>query len=183
MKRCRWAENVEPVYQAYHDEKWGVPCHDDRELFAMLILESFHCGLSWLIILKKRANFEKAFDNFDAEKMAEYGNEKIEELMNDTGIVRNRRKITAAIGSAKAYLETIKEFGSFDNYIWLFTEGKTVKNTDDEFRDRSELSDRVAKDMKKRGFGFMGTVTVYSYLQAVGVINDHETTCYRYNEV
>lgn len=180
MNRCAWAQNAEPIYQAYHDEKWGVACHDDRELFAMLILESFHCGLSWLLILKKRENFERAFDGFDPAKMAEYDENKIKMLMEDKGIVRNRRKIEAAVKNAKAYLETVKEFGSFDSYIWHFTGGMVIKNHDDVFRDRSELSDKVSKDMKKRGFGFMGTVTTYSYLQAVGVIDDHETSCFKY---
>ena len=182
-KRCRWAENVNELYTRYHDEQWGVPVRDDGELFEMLILESFHCGLSWLLVLTKREHFRAAFDGFDPHKMALYGEEKISELMENNGIIRNRRKIDAAVKNAAAFLRTQQEFGSFSNYIWSFTGGQTVKNTDDVMRTKSELSDKVAKDMKKRGFAFMGSVTVYSYLQAVGVINDHETSCFRYNEV
>ena len=183
IKRCKWAENVVPIYEKYHDVQWGVPVYDDHELFEMLVLESFHCGLSWLLVLKKREFFIEAFDGFDAEKIANYDSLKISQLLEDPKIIRNRGKILGTIENAKAFLQIQKEYGSFSSYIWSFTNGEVLKNTDDVFRDRSPLSDLVSKDLKKRGCKFLGTVTVYSYLQAVGVINDHETQCFRYNEV
>lgn len=182
-QRCKWAVSVSPVYEKYHDEQWGVPVYDDHTLFEMLILESFHCGLSWLIILNKREHFSLAFDGFIPENIANYKEDKVNELMLNKNIVRNRRKIMATIENAKAFLSIQKEFGSFSSYIWGFTKGETITNKSDVFLNHSPLSDMVAKDMKRRNMHFLGTVTVYSYLQAVGIINDHETSCFRYKEI
>ena len=180
LKRCCWAESASELYMAYHDQEWERPEHDDRKLFEMLILEGFQAGLSWLTILKKREAFRRAFDGFDPVIVAGYGSEKVEALMADSGIVRNRRKIQAAVQNAKAFLEIQKEFGSFDRYLWGFTDGQVILNTDDEVRASSELSDRISADLKRRGMNFVGTVIVYSFLQAVGVVNDHETDCWRH---
>lgn len=180
LKRCRWADPASELYIAYHDQEWGRPEHDDRKLFEMLILEGFQAGLSWLTILKKREAFRRAFDGFDPAIVAGYGPEKLETLMADSGIVRNRRKIQAAVQNAKAFLDIQKEFGSFDRYLWDFTGGQVILNTDDTVRASSELSDRVSADLKRRGMNFVGTVIIYSFLQAVGVVNDHETGCWRY---
>lgn len=181
MERCNW-QNLESseLYTKYHDNEWGVPSRDDAHLFEMFILESFHCGLSWLLILKKRENFRRAFDNFNADIIANYGDDKISALMLDAGIVRNKAKILATIQNAKAYLKVVEQFGSFSNYLWGFTDNKVVYNPFDGVTTRSKLSDKVAKDLKKRGFKFMGTVTCYSYLEAVGIMNDHAPNCFKY---
>ena len=183
MERCRWPnlENSE-IYKEYHDNEWGVTSFDDRYLFEMLILESFHCGLSWLIILKKRQAFKKAFDNFDANIVAEYDEIKIEELLQNTDIVRNKSKILAAISNAKSYLKVQDEFGSFCEYIWSFTDKKVIYCPFDGVTTKNELSDRISKDFKKRGFKYMGTITTFSYLEAIGVMNDHAPYCYRYKK-
>ena len=178
LKRCRWADPASELYIAYHDQEWGRPEHDDRKLFEMLILEGFQAGLSWLTILKKREAFRRAFDGFDPVVVAGYGPEKLEALMADPGIVRNRRKIQAAVQNAKAFLAIQEEFGSFDRYLWGFTDGQVILNTDNEARASSELSDRVSKDLKRRGMNFVGSVIIYSFLQAVGVVNDHKTGCW-----
>lgn len=178
--RCRWADPVSELYLAYHDQEWGRPEHDDQKLFEMLILEGFQAGLSWITILKKREAFRKAFDGFDPTIVTGYGPEKLEDLMADSGIVRNRRKIEAAVTNAAAFLEIQKEFGSFDRYLWGFTQGQVILNTDDQVRASSELSDRISADLKRRGMKFVGTVIIYSFLQAVGVVNDHETGCWCY---
>ena len=175
--RCRWVDEGSRLYVDYHDWEWGVPEHDDRKLFEMLILEGFQAGLSWLTILKKREAFRRAFDGFDPVLVANYGPEKVEALMADGSIVRNRRKIEAAIGNAGIFLDIRREFGSFDRYLWGFTQGRVVVNTDDAVRASSPLSDRISADLKRRGMKFVGTVIVYSFLQAVGVVNDHETGC------
>lgn len=180
LKRCRWADENSELYLAYHDQEWGRPEHDDRKLFEMLILEGFQAGLSWLTILKKREAFRRAFDGFDPAVVAGYGPEKLEALMADPGIVRNRRKIQAAVQNARVFLEIQREFGSFDRYLWGFTDGQVILNTDDEVQASSELSDRVSADLKRRGMNFVGTVIIYSFLQAVGVVNDHEMDCWRY---
>ena len=180
LKRCRWADPASEIYLAYHDEEWGVPEHDDRKLFEMLILEGFQAGLSWITILKKREAFRKAFDGFDPVIVSQYGPEKLDALMDDSGIVRNRRKIEAAVINAAAFLEIQKEFGSFDRYLWGFTDGQVILNTDDQVRPNTELSDRISKDLKRRGMKFVGTTIIYAFLQAVGVVNDHETCCWRY---
>ena len=178
MKRCRWADPNSELYIAYHDNEWGRPEHDDRKLFEMLTLEGFQAGLSWLTILKKREAFRRAFDNFQPDVIVQYGSEKVEELMADAGIVRNRRKIEAAIRNAGVYLSIQREVGSFDRYLWSFTGGKVILNTDDEARAHTELSDRISKDLKHRGMSFVGTTIIYAFLQAVGVVNDHELSCF-----
>lgn len=178
MKRCRWADPNLELYIAYHDNEWGRPEHDDRKLFEMLTLEGFQAGLSWLMILKKREAFRRAFDNFQPDVIVQYGPEKVEALMADAGIVRNRRKIEAAIRNAGVYLSIQKEFGSFDRYLWSFTGGKVILNTDDEPRAHTELSDRISKDLKRRDMSFVGTTIIYAFLQAVGVVNDHELSCF-----
>ncbi|MDR3201519.1 MAG: DNA-3-methyladenine glycosylase I [Spirochaetales bacterium] len=184
-KRCGWCESSD-LYIAYHDTEWGVPVHDDRKQFEFLVLESAQAGLSWITILKKRENYRKAYDGFDPQKVARYGEAKKKKLLADAGIVRNRLKIEASINNAKRFLEIQKEFGSFSVYIWGFTKGKTVKGkwkTLAELPARTELSDRVAEDMKKRGFRFLGSVIMYSHMQATGIINDHLAGCFRYKEV
>ncbi len=182
-KRCSWP-NLEKseLYRQYHDSEWGVASYDDNYLFEMFILESFHCGLSWLLILRKREAFIKAFDQFDANKIANYNDEKIESLMQDEGIVRNKAKILATIANAAAFLKVQAEFGSFSKYIWSFTNDKVVYNPFDGQTTRNELSDTVSKDLKKRGFKFMGTVTCFSYLEAIGVMNNHAKDCFRFKE-
>ena len=174
-KRCGWANPKNPLYLKYHDEEWGVPVHDDRKLFEMLVLESFQAGLSWECILNKRDAFRRAFDRFDLEKVCGYGEEKISELQRDPGIVRNRLKIRAAVNNARIFRDIRREWGSFDRYLWHWTEGRTVFEIG---RVSSELSDAVSADLKRRGMKFVGTVIVYSYLQAVGVINSHEEGCF-----
>lgn len=178
LKRCRWADPASELYIAYHDREWGRPEHDDRKLFELLILEGFQAGLSWLTILKKREAFRRAFDGFDPAAVAGYGPEKLEALMADPGIVRNRRKIQASVQNARAFLDIQKEFGSFDRYLWSFTDGQVILNTDDAVRARSGLSDQISADLKRRGMKFVGTVIIYSFLQAAGVVNDHETECW-----
>lgn len=177
-KRCRWVNEKNPAYVAYHDREWGRPHDEDGYFFEMLVLESFQAGLSWECILNKREAFRAAFDGFDYRKIAAYGPEKLAELAENKAIVRNRRKIQAAVGNAVVFLEIQKEFGSFSGYIWQFTGGKQVVNRDGIPRATSELSDRVSMDLKKRGMKFVGSTIIYSYLQAVGVIDDHEADCF-----
>ena len=178
MMRCRWADPRSDLYVAYHAHEWGQPEHDDRKLFEMLILEGFQAGLSWLTILNKREAFRTAFDYFEPAMVAQYGPEKVEALMEDTGIVRNRRKILAAIQNAKVFLSIQEEFGFFDSYLWGFTGGQVILNTDDTPHTHTELSDRISKDLKRRGMNFVGTTIIYSFLQATGVVNDHELACF-----
>lgn len=180
--RCRWADPSSELYTAYHDQEWGRPEHDDCRLFEMLILEGFQAGLSWITILKKREAFRRAFDGFDLAAVAGYDSEKLAALMTDPGIVRNRRKIEAAVTNAAAFLKIQREFGSFDRYLWGFTQGQVILNRENQLRASSELSDRISADLKRRGMKFVGTVVIYSFLQAVGVVNDHETDCWRYPE-
>ena len=176
-KRCNWATDVEEIYVKYHDEEWGIPTHDDRQLFEMLVLESFQAGLSWITILKKRENFKKAFDNFDVVKVANYDENKVNELRENAGIIRHKGKINAAIKNAQAFIEIQDEFGSFDEYIWGFTEGKIVKA---EFLTESDLSKRISKDLKKRGMSFVGPTIIYSYLESIGIIDNHQQNCFKY---
>ncbi len=183
MKRCDWA--VGPYHEAYHDEEWGKPVHDDRHLFEMLILEGMQAGLSWVTILKKREAFRLAFDHFDVECVARYDDEKIASLLQNQEIIRNRLKIHAAIKNAQAFQRIQAEFGSFDAYLWQFVNGKPIVNTYAKQSDvptHTELSDRISRDLKKRGFSFVGTTIIYSYLEAVGVINDHMVWCDCYHE-
>lgn len=182
QRRCAWAQDVSPLYQTYHDEEWGVAVYDDAKLFEMLVLETFQAGLSWLTILKKRESFRSAFDDFDVTKVAHYDSAKVEELMGDQAIVRNRRKIVAAVENARIFLAIQEEFGSFSAYLWGFTGGETLDNEDDILPVRTELSDRLSEDLKRRGMKFVGSVIMYSYLQAVGVVNDHEKGCMRYRK-
>lgn len=182
MKRCFWVDLKSPLYIKYHDEEWGNPKYDDRDLFELLIMEGFQAGLSWITVLKKREAFRKSFDNFDVKKVAKYDNTKVDELLNNPNIIRSRNKIEASIKNAKIFIDIQKEFGSFSDYIWSFTKGEIIKNTDDKFPVSSPLSDEVSKDLKKRGMKYVGTVIIYSYLQAIGVINDHETDCMCYQK-
>lgn len=176
-KRCNWATDVEEIYVKYHDEEWGVPTHDERELFEFLVLESFQAGLSWITILKKRENFKKAFDNFDVEKVAGYDDVKVDELRENAGIIRHKGKITAAINNAQIFIEIQKEFGSFDEYIWGFTDGEIIKA---EYLTESDLSRHISKDLKKRGMKFVGPTIIYSYLEAIGIIDNHQEDCFKY---
>ncbi|MBR1461283.1 DNA-3-methyladenine glycosylase I [bacterium] len=180
MKRCSWLDEKYEIYVKYHDEEWGVPVFDDKKLFEMLILESFQAGLAWITVLKKREAFRKAFDSFDVKKVANYDEEKINNLLQNRDIIRSRGKINAAILNANVFIKIQKEFGSFSKYIWSFTDGKIIKNKDDNFQVSTPLSDKISKDLKKRGMKYVGTVIVYSYLQAIGVVNDHETKCFKY---
>ena len=182
VQRCGWARGEN--YVAYHDGEWGVPHHDDRELFELLILEGAQAGLSWSTILNKRAHYRKGFDNFDPRKVARYGEAKIEALMKDAGIVRNRLKVNAAVTNAKAFLAVQKEFGTFDAYIWQFVKGKPVQNSwRDKVPARTDESDAMSKDLKKRGFTFVGTTICYAFMQATGMVNDHLTSCFRHTEL
>lgn len=182
MKRCRWVDEKSEIYVKYHDEEWGVPKYDDRELFELLILESFQAGLSWITILKRREGFRQAFDNFDVVKVSRYNQDKIEKLMHNDKIIRCRGKINAAVNNAKAFIQIQKEYGSFSNYIWSFTDNKIIKNTTDAMPVSTPLSDTISKDLKKRGMKYVGTVIIYSYLQAAGIVNDHERECFCYNK-
>ena len=177
-KRCFWVDEKSDLYVKYHDEEWGVPKFDDRYLFELLILESFQAGLAWITVLKKRENFRKAFDNFDVKKVAKYDEKKINELLQNEGIIRSSGKINAAINNAIKFIEIQKEFGSFSNYIWGFTDKKVIKRSKKELPVSTELSDKISKDLKTRGMKYVGTVIIYSYLQAIGVVNDHDKDCF-----
>lgn len=177
--RCAWA-GPEQIYIEYHDNEWGRPVHDDRKLFEMLILEGMQAGLSWITVLKKREAFRAAFDNFDPEKVARYDEEKIEALMADRGIIRNRRKIEAAIKNAGLFLQIQKEYGSFDRFLWEYVDNKPIVGNPKSVADlpaNTPLSDQISRDLKKRGFRFVGTTIIYSFMQAVGMVNDHVITC------
>lgn len=176
--RCSWARTDLSI--AYHDKEWGVPIHDERTLFEFLILEGAQAGLSWETILRKRENYRAAFDNFDPAKVARYTPKRIEKLLTDEGIIRNRLKVNAAVENAKAFLRVQKEFSSFDDYLWRFVDGKTIHRTDAKVFAHTPLSDELSKDLKRRGFKFVGTTICYSFLQAVGLVNDHERKCFRY---
>jgi len=180
--RCGWSTS-DPIYIKYHDEEWGVPIHDDRKLFEFLILEGFQAGLSWITILRKRDNFRKAFDDFDAEKVARYGKRKINSLLKDEGIIRNKLKVEAAVTNARAFLKVREEFGSFDKYIWQFVNHKPVKNKFKSLKEvpaSTEISGIMSKDLKKRGFKFVGTTICYAHMQATGMVNDHIVTCWKH---
>lgn len=184
-KRCDWC-GTEPIYVDYHDKEWGVPVHDDRLHFEMIILDGAQAGLSWITILKRRGGYRKAFDNFDVNKVSRYTDKKIEKLLLDPGIIRNRLKVNSAVKNAKAFLKIQKEFGSFDEYIWQFVNKKTIQN---EWKQMSDLpaktaeSDAMSKDLKKRGFSFVGSTICYAYMQAAGMVNDHIVNCYRHKEL
>ncbi|MET0945794.1 MAG: DNA-3-methyladenine glycosylase I [Flavobacterium sp.] len=181
--RCKWSVGID-IYEKYHDEEWGVPVYDDQKLFEFLILETFQAGLSWITILKKRENFRNAFDNFDYKKVAQYPENKIQELMQDAGIIRNQLKIRAAVSNAIAFMKVQDEFGSFSNYIWKFTDGKPIINNLknlSEIKATTPLSDEISKDLKKRGFKFVGSTVVYAHMQATGMVNDHVEECWKRN--
>ena len=180
MNRCKWAMNVNEIYTKYHDEEWGEPIHDDQKLYEMLILELFQAGLSWSCILNKRKNFKKAFDNFDINKIINYDENKIKELQNNEGIIRNKLKIKATINNSKIFKQIQKEYGSFDKYIWGFTNNQIMYEFD---KVSSELSDTISRDLKKRGMTFVGTIIIYSYLQAIGIINSHEPKCFKHHKI
>jgi len=185
IPRCLWAGN-DPLYIKYHDLEWGVPIYDDATLFEFLMLETFQAGLSWITILKKRENFRNAFDNFDYKKIARYDEEKIQLLLNDAGIIRNKLKIRATITNAQAYIKIQQEFGSFSTYIWGFVNNTPVDHQFSSMEDvpaTSPISDALSKDLKKRGFKFTGSTVVYAHMQATGMVNDHVTTCFRYTEI
>ncbi len=183
--KCGWCVG-DDLYEAYHDQEWGKPVYDDATLFEFLLLETFQAGLSWITILRKRENFKKAFDHFDYKKIANYNEAKLEALRNDAGIIRNKLKIKSAVTNAQAYMKIQDEFGSFSKYYWEFVEGKPIKNTWQHYKEapaNTPLSDKLSKDLKKRGFKFVGSTVIYATMQATGMINDHDVTCFRYNEV
>ncbi len=184
-KRCAWCVG-DDLYEAYHDQEWGVPVYDDATIFEFLILETFQAGLSWITILRKRENFRAAFDNFNYQKIATYSQDKIDTLLQDAGIIRNKLKIHATITNAEAFIKIQEEFGSFSKYIWGFVDGKPIKNKHKTIKDlpaTSPISDALSKDLKKRGFKFVGSTVIYAHMQATGMINDHEVNCFRYSEV
>ncbi len=185
IHKCGWCVG-DNLYEAYHDLEWGVPVKDDDTLFEFLILETFQAGLSWITVLKKRENFRKAFDNFDYKKIAYYDESKITSLLENSGIIRNKLKVRATVSNAQAYIKVQEEFGSFSKYIWDFVDGKPIKNKLQNYKDapaNTPISDAISKDLKKRGFKFVGSTVVYAHMQATGMVNDHEVDCFRYNEV
>lgn len=184
-KRCAWVTE-DPLYIVYHDTEWGVPVHDDQKLFEFLTLETFQAGLSWLSVLCKRENFRKAFADFDVVEVADFDEERIEMLMSDAGIIRNRAKIHAAVTNAQAFIRAQEEFGSFDRYIWGFVGGKPLVNGHESIHElpaSTEISDALSRDLKQRGFKFVGSTVVYAHMQATGMVNDHTIDCFRWNEV
>lgn len=184
-ERCGWCVG-DPLYEAYHDHEWGVPVKDDPTLFEFLILETFQAGLSWITVLRKRENFREAFDHFDYHKVAGYDQEKVASLMANAGIIRNRQKIVAAIRNAQSFLEVQQEFGSFANYIWDFVDHSPLKNAVEDYKKApayTPLAEKISKDLKARGFSFVGPTVVYAHMQATGMVNDHEVSCFRYDEV
>ncbi len=183
ITRCSWANPANPLYLKYHDEEWGVPCHDETRLFEMLNLEGAQAGLSWSIILNKRENYRVAFDLWDAAKIAQYDASKVAELLSSAGIVRNRLKVAAAINNAQAYLRLREEFGSLDNFLWRYVDGKPLlnkRNSISETPTKTPLSDQLSKDLAKRGFKFVGSTIIYAYIQAIGLVNDHAKDCFCY---
>lgn len=181
MKRCAWAST--PLLTAYHDKEWGVPVHDDRRLFEFLVLEGAQAGLSWETVLKKRPRYREVFDGFDPATVARYDDAKIAALLADPGIIRNRLKIDAAVAGARAFLKVQEEFGSFDAYLWRFVNGTPVQSTSDARLTRTETSDALSKDLKRRGFNFVGTTICYAFMQATGMVNDHEKSCFRRRQI
>lgn len=182
--RCAWCEK-DDLYRKYHDEEWGTPVYDDPTLFEFLILETFQAGLSWYTILSKRENFRKAFDNFDYKKIAQYSEEKIQELLLDAGIIRNKLKVYSAVSNAVAFMKVQEEFGSFSKYIWGFVDSKPIDNKLQSLKDipaSTPLSDTISKDLKKRGFKFVGSTVVYAHMQATGMVNDHIQSCWTRNQ-
>ncbi len=186
MKRCSWVDPENTIYREYHDDEWGVPVHDDQKLFEMLILEGAQAGLSWETVLKKRPNYRKAFDGFNPQKVALYDEKKQAELLQNEGIIRNRLKIKSAIQNARAFLNIQKEFGSFDTYIWNFVNNRPIRNqfkTISELPAKTELSDMISKDLKKRCMNFVVSTIIYAFMQSIGIVNDHEVSCFRYLQI
>ncbi|MBU2974516.1 DNA-3-methyladenine glycosylase I [Zobellia sp. B3R18] len=184
-QRCGWCKG-DSLYEAYHDEEWGSPVKEDDTLFEFLVLETFQAGLSWITILRKRENFRKAFDNFDYKKIALYDENKIQDLLQDAGIIRNKLKVRATVSNALAFMNVQEEFGSFSNYIWGFVNHSPLKSSYEHYKDApatTKISDALSKDLKKRGFKFVGSTVVYAFMQAVGMVNDHVVSCFRYDEV
>lgn len=184
-RRCSWAGD-DPLYVEYHDREWGVPVHDDRTLFEFLILEGAQAGLSWITILKKRENYREAFDGFDPRRVARYGEARVEELLGNAGIVRNRLKVQSTVTNARAFLTVVKEFGSFDHFVWRFVGGEPKVNAwkrPSDIPTSAPESDAMSKELKRRGFKFVGSTICYAYMQAVGMVNDHTTDCFRYREL
>ena len=183
--RCGWCVG-DALYESYHDEEWGVPIYDDATLFEFLILETFQAGLSWIIVLRKRENFRNAFDNFDYKKIANYDEEKIESLLKDAGIIRNKLKVNSVVSNARAFFNIQKEFGSFDSFIWKFVYHKTIQNSWKKLSEipaNTKISDEMSKELKKRGFKFVGSTICYAFMQATGMVNDHTIDCFKYKEV
>lgn len=179
--RCKWCVGI-PIYEAYHDQEWGVPVYDDQKLFEFLLLETFQAGLSWITILKKRENFRLAFDQFDYQKIALYNETKIQELLQDSGIIRNQLKVRSAVANAIAFMEVQEEFGSFSKYFWQFIDGKPIVNNPQHLKEvpaTTPLSDTISKDLKKRGFKFVGSTVVYAHMQATGMVDDHVADCWK----
>lgn len=186
MNRCEWADPRHDIYVKYHDEEWGIPVYDNQKLFEFLILEGAQAGLSWITILKKRENYRKAFDNFDYHKIAHYKDNKIQELLNNEGIIRNKLKIHSAIRNAGVFIQICNEYSGFSNYLWQWVDQKPVVGIWNKLSDiptKTELSDKISADLKKRGMNFVGSTIIYSFLQATGVVNDHVQSCFRYNEL
>jgi len=186
LEHCDWLNLENPEYVKYHDKEWGVPIHNDRKLFEMLILEGAQAGLSWSTVLKKRENYRKAFDNFDYEKIATYKAKKASELLKNEGIIRNKLKIEATIRNAAAFIKIRQEFKTFDKYLWNFVKNQPIKNKVKTMKDlpsRTEISDAISKDLKKRGMNFVGSTIIYAFMQACGMVNDHKMTCFRYQEI
>jgi len=184
-QKCGWCEGDE-LYEAYHDNEWGVPVYDDDTLFEFLILETFQAGLSWITVLRKRENFRKAFDHFEYKKIANYNQDKIDALLQDAGIIRNKLKVNATVSNAQAFIKIQEEFGSFSKYIWGFVDDKPIKNNLTNYKNapaNTPLSDTISKDLKKRGFKFVGSTVVYAHMQATGMVNDHEVSCFRHEEI
>jgi DNA-3-methyladenine glycosylase I len=185
VNRCEWCESEE-IYKKYHDKEWGVPLHADRKLFEFLILEGAQAGLSWITVLKKRKTYRDVFDQFDFNKVAKYKEARIQSLLKNPGIIRNQLKVRAAVKNAKAFIQVREEFGSFNKYIWQFTDGKTIQNSWKSLKEipaQTEISELMSKDLKKRGFTFVGPTICYAFMQAIGMVNDHVVVCYRYKEL
>ncbi|MBW2960453.1 DNA-3-methyladenine glycosylase I [Mesonia aestuariivivens] len=184
-KRCGWCEG-DALYEAYHDQEWGVPVYDDQIIFEFLVLETFQAGLSWITILRKRENFRKAFDDFNYQKIAHYSEKKIQQLLQNAGIIRNKLKVRSTVTNAQHFIEIKQEFGSFSNYIWSFVDHQPIQNQVKDYKKApttTTISDRLSKDLKKRGFKFVGSTVVYAYMQATGMVNDHEVSCFRHQEI
>ncbi len=185
LQRCGWCEG-DALYEAYHDTEWGIPVYDDNTIFEFLILETFQAGLSWITVLRKRENFRKAFNDFDYKEIANYSEEKIQDLLQNPGIIRNKLKVRATITNAQAFIKVQEEFGSFSKYIWGFVDGKPIQNKIENYKEApatTNISDKLSKDLKKRGFKFVGPTVVYAHMQATGMVNDHELSCFRHHEI